>query len=111
MTTSKDSAFQENLLNAISARSSRVIQPVDEPRVREIVTEMLKPLADDNFALAAGQCIVKDGLINDEGGTQHCEMRRQRNEWRKLALEARAFLNHIDADELGERIDRMADKY
>lgn len=35
----------------------------------------IKDLEAENFALAAGQCIVHGGLCGDEGGSQYCSLR------------------------------------
>lgn len=35
----------------------------------------IKALEAENFALAAGQCIVSGGLCGDEGGSQYCSLR------------------------------------
>jgi hypothetical protein len=39
-----------------------------------VLKKSLLESEDRNFTLAAGQCIVPNGLTSDEGGTQHCSL-------------------------------------
>ena len=40
------------------------------------VTEKLRKSQAENFALAAGQCIVDGGLCGDDYGNQYCKLQR-----------------------------------
>ena len=66
-----------------------------------IHAQMLDRLRAENFALAAGQCIVKDGLLGDEGGSPYCRIQRE-NEKLRAALETLrdAYLHERNGEEV-----------
>lgn len=68
------------------------------PHCHARMQEEIDKLRAENFALAAGQCIVKDGLLGDEHGHQYCALQRaQQPQAGKMHEADRAFYDLIVA--------------
>ena len=63
-------------------------------QMRAYALAAVEQLLEENFALAAGQCIVKGGLCSDDHGNQYCSLERRAlsPEAARDALDAPAWL-------------------
>ena len=93
--------------DAEPAEASSDAQAKEAERLREIARDAsefatkhqcdVMRLRTENFALAAGQCCVKDGLLGDESGNQYCRLEKEEQALRKaLELSVQAMRAPFD---------------
>lgn len=57
-------------------KTDPLVRQLDHIATVAALQSRIKSLEAENFALAAGQCVVPGGLCGDEGGSQYCSLQQ-----------------------------------
>lgn len=72
----RSAAETERVCKKFGGTSEPLVYHRDHLATVAALQSRIKSLEDENFSLAAGQCVIPGGLCGDEGGSQYCSLQR-----------------------------------
>jgi hypothetical protein len=68
----------------------------------------IETLRAANFSLAAGTCVVQDGLLGDEGGTPYCSLQADAERYRVLTVSRLGWFSRMSPIPFGNQTKKQA---
>jgi hypothetical protein len=68
----------------------------------------IETLRAANFSLAAGTCVVQEGLLGDEGGTPYCSLQADAERYRVLMTSRLGWLSSRSPIPFGKQTKKQA---